>query len=249
VRLEAVQAARRYLDVAEYTAWNQLLSWDNDVSSAQLGPMGGLTRAAAEQRRQELHERLEQRAWADAGTQAGSGPEVSPTSLPYASTGSAARLVELSAVEREAALGEIQSLARELGSKTLASSDLAVAVEELAESFPVPVEVRVHSGRFSHPVEAIAYLVIRECLTDMARAGATWASVVGEVSSGALLLRIEADECRGPDQATARGLVGLSDGVVALGGALRVDDPAGGGTRVDVIIPFPASPTRQSPST
>jgi signal transduction histidine kinase len=139
----------------------------------------------------------------------------------------------------EAALREIQSLARGLHSATLASSGLAVAVEELAESLPLPVDVRVAKLRFPQLVEVTAYLVIKECLTNVVKyAEATRVSVAAEVASGAVLLRVEDDGCGGADPDGGTGLVGLSDRVGALDGSVRVDSPVGGGTRVDVVIPL-----------
>jgi signal transduction histidine kinase len=138
----------------------------------------------------------------------------------------------------EAALREIQSLARGLHSATQASSGLAVAVEELAESLPFPVEVRVEAGRLPQLVEVTAYLVVKECMTNVVKyADATRVSVAADMAGGAVLLRVEDDGCGGADPDGGTGLVGLSDRVGALGGSMRIDSPVGGGTRVDVAIP------------
>ena len=150
----------------------------------------------------------------------------------------------------EAALREIQSLARGLHSATLSSAGLAAAIEELAESLPFPVAVRADDMRLPQLIEVTAYLVVKECLTNVVKyAGATRVAVHAQVLEGALLLRVEDDGRGGADPTRGTGLVGVSDRVEALGGTVRVDSTAGAGTRIDVRIPLTPVPVTRSLTT
>ena len=93
-------------------------------------------------------------------------------------------------------------------------------------------------GRLPEPVEAAAYYVVAEALTNVAKyASAT--EVHGERRARATARTIEvADD--GIGGAAARGgsgLRGLADRVEALGGRLALDSPEGAGTAVLAEIP------------
>jgi signal transduction histidine kinase len=102
----------------------------------------------------------------------------------------------------------------------------------------VPVEVAVAVDRLPAPVEATAYFVVAEALTNVAKhADATRATVRAHVEGDTLRLQMRDDGVGGarPD---GTGLVGLADRLAVLDGRLRVDSPAGGGTLVAADIPL-----------
>ena len=103
----------------------------------------------------------------------------------------------------------------------------------------MPVELDdAPTGRLSEPVEAAAYFVVAEALTNVAKyADASRASVQLRRSNGSLLVQVEDDGVGGADAARGSGLRGLADRVAALDGRLDVDSPAGRGTTVRASIP------------
>jgi signal transduction histidine kinase len=104
---------------------------------------------------------------------------------------------------------------------------------------PVPVENAVSADRLPAAVEATAYFVVAEALTNVAKhARAAHAAVTARVADGALVIQVRDDGVGGarPD---GNGLVGLADRLAVLGGQLQVESPADGGTLVTADIPLP----------
>jgi signal transduction histidine kinase len=104
---------------------------------------------------------------------------------------------------------------------------------------PVPVENGVSVGRLPAAVEATAYFVVSEALTNVAKhARAGRVAVAAHVEDGALRVHVRDDGVGGarPD---GSGLLGLRDRLAALDGQLRVESPGDGGTLVAAEIPLP----------
>ncbi len=77
-----------------------------------------------------------------------------------------------------------------------------------------------------------------EALTNvMKHAHAARAEVTASVEDGVLQLEVRDDGVGGADP-SGHGLVGMADRVSALGGQLRVDSPADGGTLVSATLPL-----------
>jgi signal transduction histidine kinase len=109
----------------------------------------------------------------------------------------------------------------------------------MASRMAVPVEVAVSVDRLPARVEATAYFVIAEALTNVAKhARATTATVRAHVDNGTLQLQVRDDGVGGarPD---GSGLVGLADRLAVLAGHLRVEGPTDGGTLITADIPLP----------
>jgi signal transduction histidine kinase len=137
------------------------------------------------------------------------------------------------------ALAELRDLARGLHPAVLADRGLDAALSGLAARSPVPVTVEVDvAARPDRTVEAIAYFVAAEALTNIAKhARATRASVVVRQLDGRLRLVVTDDGVGGADPATGTGLRGLADRVSGVDGRLRVDSPPGGPTVLTVELP------------
>jgi PAS domain S-box-containing protein len=138
------------------------------------------------------------------------------------------------------ALEELRELARGLHPAVLSDHGLRAAIETLADRAPVPVEVDValDSERLPEPIEAAAYYVVAEALTNMAKhARASEARVRVERANGHALVEVADDGVGGADETGGSGLRGLVDRVEALGGRLTVSSPAGAGTRVRAELP------------
>jgi signal transduction histidine kinase len=154
------------------------------------------------------------------------------------SSSGAASLIDSTTAELLTAIREVRDLARGLHPTILTDAGLAAAVEALAERTPVPVAIDVTEDRFATEIEAAAYFVIAEGLTNVARyAGATEARV--EVAAAGDRLRVTvADNGRGgADPAAGSGLRGLADRVAAIGGRLDVTSPTGAGTTLVADLP------------
>ena len=104
----------------------------------------------------------------------------------------------------------------------------------------LPVKLEIPDERFPPEVEASAYFVIAEALTNvMKHSGATSAMVAVSVVAGSLYLEVEDNGTGGADP-SGPGLVGINDRVTALGGRLEVGRPGGGGTLLSATLPLPA---------
>ncbi|MEY2432927.1 MAG: hypothetical protein QOC92_2652, partial [Acidimicrobiaceae bacterium] len=120
----------------------------------------------------------------------------------------------------------------------LTHGGLRAGVEALASRMAVPVEVTVSADRLPAPVEATAYFVVAESLTNVAKhARATGATVRAHVEDGTLQLEVR-DDGVGGARRDGSGLVGLADRLAVLDGRLRVESPADGGTLVAADIPL-----------
>jgi signal transduction histidine kinase len=137
-------------------------------------------------------------------------------------------------------LQELRELARGIHPAVLTDRGLAAALEALALRAPVPVELlATPAERLPEPVEATAYYIVAEALTNVAKyAGATAAAVSVARSDGRLVVRVQDDGQGGADLAGGSGLRGLDDRAAALGGTFRVESPAGGGTVVTAELPL-----------
>jgi signal transduction histidine kinase len=106
----------------------------------------------------------------------------------------------------------------------------------------VPVETAVSVGRLPAAVEATAYFVVAEALTNVAKhARAGHAAVMARVEEGTLWVDVR-DDGVGGARAEGSGLLGLADRLAVFDGRLRVESPAGGGTLVAAAIPLSGQP-------
>ena len=151
----------------------------------------------------------------------------------------AQELLEASSEELASALEELRELARGLHPAILSDRGLEAALEALATRTPVPVELdHLPEGRLPPPVEAAAYYVVAESLTNVAKyADASSARVKVEQHNGYAIVEVEDDGVGGVDITRGSGLRGLADRVEALDGRLIVSSEAGRGTRVRAEIP------------
>jgi len=127
----------------------------------------------------------------------------------------------------------------------LTDRGLEAALEALTARAPLPVEVTLPGERLPAPVEAAAYYLVAEALTNVAKyAAATTARVAVTRVDGMISVEVADDGVGGADPGAGSGLRGLADRVAALDGTLVVDSPAGSGTRVRAEIPVrePALP-------
>jgi PAS domain S-box-containing protein len=139
----------------------------------------------------------------------------------------------------EQATAELRELAHGILPAVLTQGGLRAGVDALASRMPVPVQTDVSVGRLPAAVEATAYFVVAETLTNVAKhACAQRVAVTACVEDGTLRVQVRDDGVGGarPD---GSGLVGLADRLAALDGRLRMESPAVGGTLLAADIPLP----------
>jgi signal transduction histidine kinase len=152
-------------------------------------------------------------------------------------TETAAALIALVA-ELDAARDDLARFAQGVHPRSLTEDGLPSALEELARQATVPVVLHVPSKRFPAPQEAAVYFVCSEGLANVAKyADASRAQIDVDATDARLVVRVADDGRGGADPSRGSGLRGLADRVAALGGALSVDSPPDGGTRLTADLP------------
>jgi GAF domain-containing protein len=145
----------------------------------------------------------------------------------------------------ERAMDELSELVHGILPPVLVRGGLPSALRSLARRTSVPVDADVAVGRFAADVEATAYFVVAEALTNVvkhAHASAAW--VTAHAEDGVLHVAVR-DDGAGGAHAGGSGLLGLADRLAVLDGRLTVESPPGGGTVVAAAIPL-AQPGRGS---
>ena len=151
----------------------------------------------------------------------------------------AAEMIGAAGEELTLALSELRELARGIHPAVLSDRGLQAAVEALAVRSPLPVKVvEVPGERLPEPVEAAAYFLIAEALTNVAKyANANAATVAVRRINGHAEVEVRDDGVGGADPGRGSGLRGLADRVGALDGSLALDSPPGSGTTLRAEIP------------
>jgi signal transduction histidine kinase len=148
------------------------------------------------------------------------------------------------AVEQlDEALRELRDLARGVYPMALIEGGLAAALDGLVERSPIATTIAdVPEGRLPEPVEAAAYFVVNEAMTNAAK-HSNAASVTVSVRSEDELLVVEVsdDGSGGATPDAGGGLRGLRDRVEALDGTIAIVSPVGAGTVVRAELPCASS--------
>jgi signal transduction histidine kinase len=151
----------------------------------------------------------------------------------------AGELIDATTDELLQAIREVRDLARGLHPTILSERGLAAAVEALAERTPIPVQRRIVETRLPREVEAAAYFLVAEALTNAARhADASNIDVEVTVEDSEVTVIVADDGGGGADPERGSGLQGLADRLAAIGGSFSVDSTAGKGTTLRARIPL-----------
>jgi GAF domain-containing protein len=138
----------------------------------------------------------------------------------------------------EQATDELRELAHGILPAVLIRGGLRAGVDALAARMPVPVEIDVRVGRLPPPVEATAYFIVAEALTNVAKyARAGHAEVTARIANGTVAVQVR-DDGVGGAQPDGSGLLGLADRLAVLHGELRIESPLDGGTLIAATIPL-----------
>jgi signal transduction histidine kinase len=138
----------------------------------------------------------------------------------------------------EEANSELRELAHGILPAALTRGGLQGGIQTLVSRVSLPVRVDVSVERLPAGIEATAYFVISEALTNVVKhAHADGAQVTARVEDGELRVEVRDDGVGGARGDHATGLGGLEDRVSALGGRLVLESPPDGGTRVCALLP------------
>jgi signal transduction histidine kinase len=136
-----------------------------------------------------------------------------------------------------AAIGDLRHIAAGVRPARL-DDGLAAALRDLARTSPVPVDVDAPRERVAASVEAAAYFVACEAVTNAVKhASPSKVAVRAFRENGTLHVRVDDDGVGGAVVRRGSGLAGLRDRVAAHGGTLTIESPNGGGTHLEVAIP------------
>jgi signal transduction histidine kinase len=136
------------------------------------------------------------------------------------------------------ALTELRNLVRGVHPPVLSDRGLDAALSGLAALSPVPVTVRVDlAERPPPPVEAIAYFVVAEALTNVAKHAKASRALVTVSRTGDLLNVAISDDGIGGASLAGRGLSGLAARTAGIDGRLLVTSPDGGPTVIEAVLP------------
>lgn len=140
----------------------------------------------------------------------------------------------------EDSLGNLRGVIRGIYPPILADRGLGGAVRALATGQRVPVSVSIPDDlpRPPAPVEAAAYFVIAESLTNVTKhSTAGHAEVTVETDAGRLRVVVRDDGQGGAEETGGSGLLGIRRRVAALDGSARIDSPVNEGTTIEVLLP------------
>jgi signal transduction histidine kinase len=134
---------------------------------------------------------------------------------------------------------ELQEISRGLHPAVLSRRGLRPALRSLARRSAVPVGLDTRIDRMpDEPVQVAIYYVVSEALTNAAKhARASVVRIDLHATEEGVRLTIADDGVGGADPVRGSGLIGLKDRVEAVGGAVRIASPPGGGTTLTVTIP------------
>ncbi len=141
--------------------------------------------------------------------------------------------------EAKRAITELRELVRGIHPAVLADRGLDAALSSVAARCPVPVELRVDLPERPPPsVEAAAYFVVAEALTNVAKhsfARQVWVRVARR--GPMVVVEVTDDGVGGASVQQSGGLAGLADRVKAVEGTVRLASPHGGPTTLLVELP------------
>jgi signal transduction histidine kinase len=142
-------------------------------------------------------------------------------------------------LETKAALAELRNLIRGLHPPVLEDRGLDAALSGIAARLPIPVRLTVNVPRRPSPtIEAVAYFVVSEGLTNITKhSQASQAEVFVEQAGDRLHIIVTDDGAGGADPARGTGLAGLARRAESVDGTLDITSPLGGPTLLSVDLP------------
>ena len=206
------------------------------VAALSASRAGAVDAADAERRRieRDLHDGAQQRLTSLALNLGMARSTLAPDAPPETR-----RAIEEAHDEAKQALAELRGFVRGLHPAVLDERGLDAALSGIVARSPVPTSLRVMiAQRPPRTLEAVAYFVVSEALTNVAKhSGATSASVRVTSDAQRLVVEVSDDGHGGATVGAGSGLTGLINRVAAVDGTLAVTSPAGGPTVLRAELP------------
>lgn len=141
--------------------------------------------------------------------------------------------------DAKATLAELRNLIRGLHPAVLEDRGLDAALSGVAARMAIPVRLTVDMPRRPSPtIEAVAYFVVSESLTNITKhAQASQAEVVVQRAGDRLHIIVSDDGAGGADPARGTGLAGLAKRAASVDGTFEIASPPGGPTLITVDLP------------
>jgi PAS domain S-box-containing protein len=160
--------------------------------------------------------------------------------------GKAAALVGEALGHARSANSELRELVHGILPAILTRGGLRAGIDALLSRMSLPVMADVTLQRFPSAIEATAYFVVSEALTNVIKhADAQRVEVVIHEEGGTLHVDVRDDGVGGADPRHGSGLTGLKDRVEALGGTIEISGVPAGGTSLVARIPTAAGRSAQ----
>jgi signal transduction histidine kinase len=141
--------------------------------------------------------------------------------------------------EAKAALADLRNLIRGLHPAVLEDRGLDAALSGVTARLPIPVRLTVDVPRRPSPtIEAVAYFVVSESLTNITKhAQASQAEVFVQRVGDRLHIIVSDDGVGGADPARGTGLAGLARRAASVDGTFEIASPPAGPTLITVDLP------------
>jgi signal transduction histidine kinase len=191
-----------------------------------------ITTAQLEERRRverDLHDGAQQRLLALAAQMQAALLNGDPTRLRAA--------LETGVSESKVAVRELRELANGLHPSVLSDGGLTAALDDLASRLPVHVRVAEPGRRYPPQVEATAWFIACEAITNAVKHAQAGRVEVAVNANHEELHVAVSDDGRGGANPEGRGLRGLVDRAEAIGGRVAVVPRANGGTSIRAVLP------------
>ncbi|GAB3427729.1 sensor histidine kinase [Flindersiella endophytica] len=164
---------------------------------------------------------------------------VAREALPDDENGTVSRLLREAHEATEDTMTDLRSVLRTIYPPILADRGLAGALRTVVAGCGVPATLTIDDlPRVPAAVEAVAYFVVTEALTNVVKhSRASQAGVTVTRGPDRLCLEVTDDGAGGADETLGTGLTGIRHRVLALDGVAEVSSPAGGPTTIRVELP------------
>jgi signal transduction histidine kinase len=151
----------------------------------------------------------------------------------------AQELIQQAHAGAKEAIAELRNLARGIYPAILTDRGLDAAISAVAARAQVPVAVEVDlPTRPPAAVESIAYFIVSEALTNVAKyARATQAMVRVTRDQNWIVVEVSDNGIGGAEASPGGGLAGLADRAAGIDGILTVNSPPGGPTVIRADLP------------
>ena len=206
------------------------------VTALEQTRAGVIDAADAERRRieRDLHDGAQQRLTSLALNLGMARSALAPDAPP-----ATRRAIEEAHDEAKQALAELRGFVRGLHPAVLDERGLDAALSGIVARSPVPTSLHVLlAQRPPRTLEAVAYFVVSEALTNVARhSGATRAAVRVTSDAHRLVVEVSDDGRGGATTGAGSGLTGLTNRVASVDGTLTLTSPVGGPTVLRAEMP------------